>query len=465
MDSGTLCRFQFALTAAFHFLFPPISIGLAWLLTIIEWRAWRRRDLVAEASGRFFAKILGLTFVVGVATGIPMEFQFGMNWSRYSKFVGDIFGAPLAAEAVFTFFLESGFLGLYLFGRKRVSKKWHWFAIFMVAVGSTMSAFWILAANSWMQTPAGYVIQNGRAELTNFAQAIFNPSMLPRFFHTFIACLVAGGFFMSGISAALLLRDKRSLVARYCLKVALIFSLVFSILVAFPSGHEHAKQVARTQPAKFAAIEGMYTSRDKAPLVMFAIPFMRPPELKGTLEIPGLLSWMAFGDIHAKVPGITEFPADQLPPLWLTFVSFHNMVVLGMYFIFLTILGAIRIYRGTIFSGRWFLKLLVWSIPLPLIACQLGWITAEVGRQPWAVYGVLRTSDAFSTNLSVPVLLFSITLFSLMYLMLGTLYIYLLVQKIKHGPDTIGISHDDSDTAANPAAEAGSAGKKVLVNV
>ncbi|HTW94422.1 MAG TPA: cytochrome ubiquinol oxidase subunit I, partial [Tepidisphaeraceae bacterium] len=191
-DVGLLCRIQFALTAAFHFLFPPISIGLAWLLVIVERRAWKRNDPVADAAGRFFGKLLGLTFAVGVATGIPMEFQFGTNWSRYSKFVGDIFGAPLAAEGVFAFFLESGFLGLYLFGRQRVAKKWHVLAIFMVALGSTLSAFWILAANSWMQTPAGYVIRNGRAELTSFYQAIFNASMLPRFFHTMFAALVSG---------------------------------------------------------------------------------------------------------------------------------------------------------------------------------------------------------------------------------------------------------------------------------
>ncbi len=453
MDAGSLCRFQFAMTAAFHFLFPPITIGLAWLLTIVEWRAWRRKDPVAESAGRFFGKILGLTFVVGVATGIPMEFQFGMNWSRYSKFVGDIFGAPLAAEAVFTFFLESAFLGLYLFGRKRVSKKWHWFAILMVAIGSTMSAFWILAANSWMQTPAGYVIQNGRAELTSFYDAIFNASMWPRFFHTFIACLVSGGFFMAGISAALLLKDRSNAVGRYCLKLAIVYAFIFSVLVAFPSGHEHAKQVARTQPEKFAAIEGLYTSRDKAPLVMFAVPFVRPPELKGTIEIPGLLSWMAFGDVHAKIRGVSEFPADELPPLWLTFVSFHNMVVLGLVFIFSMAFGVYRIWRGTIFSGRRFLKLLVWLIPFPLIACQLGWITAEVGRQPWAVWKVLRTADAFSTNLSVATLIFSITLFVLLYIMLGSLYIFLLVKKIKHGPDV----------PAGLAAEAGSVGKREKV--
>jgi cytochrome d ubiquinol oxidase subunit I len=435
IDVGALCRFQFALTAAFHFLFPPISIGLAWLLTIVEWRAWRRNDAVADTAGRFFGRILGLTFAVGVATGIPMEFQFGMNWSRYSKFVGDIFGAPLAAEGVFAFFLESGFLGLYLFGRRRISKKWHWFAIFMVAVGSTISAFWILAANSWMQTPAGYVIHNGHAELTSFTAAVFNPSMWPRFFHTFVACLIAGAFFMAGISSALLLKDRSHPVGRKCLKLAIIFGLIVSMLEVFPFGHIHAQQVARTQPAKFAAIEGLYSSRDSAPLVVFAIPFTKPPQLKARAEVPGLLSWLAFGDFHARIKGAAEFPADQLPPLWLTFVSFHNMVILGLYFIATTAFGTWRWWRGTLFDSDRFLKLLVWSIPLPLLACQLGWMSAEVGRQPWVVYGVLRTADAFSTNLTAPLLWFSIILFSLIYIMLGCLYVFLLVKKIQQGPD------------------------------
>jgi len=437
MNVGFLCRIQFAITIAFHFLFPPLSIGLAWLLTLVEWRAWRRGDRVADAAGRFFGKILGLTFAVGVATGIPMEFQFGTNWSRYSRFVGDIFGAPLAAEGVLAFFLESGFLGLYLFGRKRVSKGWHWFSILMVALGSTISAFWILAANSWMQTPAGFIIRNGRAELTSFREAVFNASMWPRFCHTFDACLIAGAFLMAGVSAAVLLKDRRNPVGRYCMKLALIFGLITSLAEAFPFGHVHAQQVARTQPAKFAAIEGLYTSRENAPLVMFAVPFTQPPQLKAKAELPGLLSWMAFGNVHARVRGADEFPADQLPPLWLTFVSFHNMVVLGLYFIAITTWGVWRLWRRRLFEGTRFLKLLVWSIPLPLIACQLGWMAAEVGRQPWAVYGVLRTADAFSTNLTAPMLVFSIIMFCILYALLGSLYVYLLVKKVRHGPDAL----------------------------
>ena len=248
---------------------------------------------------------------------------------QYSKFVGDIFGAPLAAEGVFAFFLESGFLGLYLFGRNRVSKGVHWFSALMVALGSTLSAFWIIVANSWQQTPAGYVLRNGRAELTSFAEAVFNPSTLIRYFHTVDAALIAGAFMMAGIAAYYLLKNREVAFAKKAMTVAMVFGLVASVLELMPLGHEHTRQVAHTQPEKFAAIEGLYTSADGAPLVLFAVPTTQPPTLHGTIEIPGLLSWMAFGDPNAQIKGINEFPANEIPPLWLTFVSFHNMVVLG----------------------------------------------------------------------------------------------------------------------------------------
>ncbi len=437
MDAVLLARIQFALTVGFHFIFPPITIGLAWLLVIVETIGWKKKNEVYQKVGKFFAKLLAITFAVGVATGIVMEFQFGTNWSEYSKFVGDIFGAPLAAEGVFAFFLESGFLGLYLFGRNRVSKSVHWFSGLMVAVGSTISAFWILVANSWQQTPTGFIVQNGRAELTDFWAAVFNPSTMIRFYHTIDAALITGAFFMAGISAYYLLKKKHTVVAKTAMKIAVIFGLIVSVLELFPFGHEHAKQVAHTQPEKFAAIEGLYTTDDSQPLVLFAIPTDTPPELKGTIEIPGLLSWLAFGDVDAEIKGLDQFPEDERPPLWLTFVSFHNMVVLGMWFIFIMAVSTWLMWRNKLWDNKIVLKSLLYSIPLPVIACQLGWIAAEVGRQPWIVYKLLKTRDAISVTVPAEEILISLILFTIIYIGLGSLYLFLVAREVKHGPEPI----------------------------
>jgi len=440
MDANLLARLQFALTIGFHFIFPPISIGLAWLLVIIEGRGWRTGEEVYRRAGIFFGRIFALTFAVGVASGIVMEFQFGTNWSTYSKYVGDIFGAPLAAEGVFAFFLESGFLGLYLFGRRRLSPGVHWFSILMVAVGATISAFWILVANSWQQTPAGFRVNDvlGRAELTSFAEAVFNPSTGVRFFHTITAALITGAFFMAGIAAILLRRRQGIDVGREALKVSLVVGFIASVLVVFPFGHEHARQVAHTQPEKFAAIEGLYAGQSGAPLVFFALPQPEIPELAAKIEIPKLLSWMAFGDPDASIRGLQDFPPDEVPrgaELWLSFVSFHNMVILGLFFIGASGLGLILLRRDRLFESRWFLRLLSFSIPLPIIACQLGWITAEVGRQPWIVYKLLRTAEAASPTVSAGEILFSIILFGVIYLCLGGVWVFLLRRKIAAGPD------------------------------
>jgi len=402
---------------------------------IVEGLGWRRRDEAYRSAGKFFGKILGLTFAVGVATGIVMEFQFGTNWAEYSKVVGDIFGAPLAAEGVFAFFLESAFLGLYLLGRNRVPRAVHWFSILMVAVGSTVSAFWILVANSWQQTPAGFVFQNGRAELTSFYEAVFNPSTMIRFYHTVDAAVVSGAFLMAGVSAYLLLKKRGGNVAAKTLKLSIWVGLVASVLAVFPTGHEHAKQVAHTQPEKFAALEGLYESQTGAPLVLFGLVESEPIRtLTAEIGIPGLLSWMTYGDVEAQVKGLDHFPEDEIPPLWLPFVSFHNMVILGMFFIGAMAIGAFLLYRRKINESRWYLRLLVYSIPLPLVATQFGWIAAEVGRQPWAVYKILRTVDAVSITVTAGEILFSIILFGLIYSLLGALYLFLMFREVKHGP-------------------------------
>jgi cytochrome d ubiquinol oxidase subunit I len=437
MDPVLLARIQFAMTVGFHFFFPPLTIGLSWLLVIAETLGWKKKDEVYTAIGKFFGKILGLIFAVGVASGIVMEFQFGTNWAEYSKFVGDIFGAPLAAEGVFAFFLESTFLGLYIFGRERVSKSVHWFSALMVAFGSTLSAFWIIVANSWQQTPAGFIVQNGRAELTNFWAAVFNPSTLPRFFHTLDAALISGAFFMAGISAYLIYKNKGGEISKKALRLSVIFGLVVSLIEVFPIGHEHGREVAKMQPEKFAALQGLYTSQTGAPIALFAFPTTPPPELHAHIEIPGLLSWLAFGDVNARIRGINEFSKDDIPPLFITFVAYHNMVLLGMLFILLMAVAVYKLFKKTLWDSKKFLKLLIWAIPFPLFACQLGWISAEVGRQPWIVYKLLRTSEAASINVSASEILFSIILFAAIYILLASVLIYLLVKKIKQGPEPI----------------------------
>jgi len=452
MDAVLLARLQFAMTVGFHFIFPPITIGLAWFLVLIEGLGWRKHDETYVRIGKYFGKILALTFAVGVATGIVMEFQFGTNWAAYSKFVGDVFGAPLAAEAVFAFFLESTFLGLYLFGRERISKGAHWFSILMVAVGATISAFWILVANSWQQTPAGFVMRNGRAELISFYDAVFNPSTVVRFLHTMGAAVTTGAFFLTGISAYLLLKGREIPLAKKSMAIGVIGGLVIAVLEVMPFGHEHARQVARTQPEKFAAIEGLYSSTKSAPMVLFAYPVTPPPELKASIEVPGILSWLAFGDINAPIKGITDFPLSNTPPLWLTFVSFHNMVVLGMYFILVMAYAALKLRKGTLWTSTKLLKVFLWSIPLPVIACQLGWMAAEVGRQPWIVYGMLRTEEGVSISVSAGEILFSIILFFIVYAFLGSLYLYLLIKKIKHGPDPASSLSSNFDQAKEVTA-------------
>lgn len=439
LDPLFLSRLQFGLTIGFHFLFPPLTIGLACLLVVVEGLGWWRDDDDFRRAGIFFSKILGLTFVVGVATGIVMEFQFGTNWAEYSKFVGDIFGAPLAAEAIFAFFLESTFLALYLFGRDRVSQAVHWFSILMVSVGATISAFWIIVANSWQQTPAGYVIRNGRAELDNFYAAVINGSTWVRFSHTMTACIIAGALMMAGISAYLVLKKRDAAAASKTLRLGLIVGLIASLAALFPTGDLHARQVARTQPEKLATIEGLINTRTHAPFVVFGIPSDDPPRLRYEVAVPGVLSWLAAGSTDAEVEGIVDLreAGHPTPPFVPVFISFHLMVGLGMLFIGLNGLGVLLLAARRLEKIRLYLWLLPWAIPLPLVACELGWIVAEVGRQPWVVYRLLKTSDAFSTNVTGGEILFSIIMFSTIYLALGALYLFLLGKKVKQGPQPL----------------------------
>ncbi|MBM7854564.1 cytochrome d ubiquinol oxidase subunit I [Desulfohalotomaculum tongense] len=433
MDAALLSRIQFALTVGFHFIFPPLTIGMAWLIVIMQTLYLKTKNELYRTISQFWIKLFAISFVMGVATGIVMEFQFGTNWSEYSRFVGDIFGAPLAAEGIFAFFLESAFIGVLIWGKDRVSKVFYWFSALMVALGSTLSAFWIIVANSWMQTPAGFHIVNGRAELTDFWSAVFNPSTVPRYLHTVDGTLITGAFFVMGISAHYLLKKKHLDFAKNSLKIALIAALAASLLQC-ALGHYHAVQVAETQPEKLAAFEGAFETEKGAPLLLFGIPDAEAETTRFAIGIPKLLSWVAFGDFNAEVKGLKDFPRDEWPPLGITFTSFHLMVALGSYFILLTLVGIYLLYSGKIYTHRFYQKLLLYSIPLPFIANELGWTAAEVGRQPWIVYKVMKTIDGASFTVPAVQILFSIIIFTAIYIVLFSAWIYLLRKKINDGP-------------------------------
>jgi len=434
MDPVLLARIQFAVTVGFHFIFPPLTIGMGWLIFYFMNRYKKTKDEFIKGIARFWIKIFALTFAVGVATGIVLEFQFGTNWAAYSRFVGDIFGAPLAAEGIFAFFLESTFVGVLIWGWKRFSARTLWFASLMVAVGATLSAFWIIVANSWMQTPTGYEVVGGRAELTDFWAAVFNPSTLPRYLHTIDACLITGAFFMMGISAWYLIKQKHVEFARRSLKVSLVAGFIAAAL-QLPLGHYHAVQVAQTQPEKLAAFEGLFETQKEAPLLIFGIPDAEERTVHAAVKVPGLLSFLVGFDTQTEVKGLNDYPEDEWPPLGLTFYSFHLMFILGLYFIGLTALGLFMLWRKKLFSSRFFMTLAFLSLPLPLIANELGWIAAEVGRQPWIVYRLLKTSEAISVTVPAGQILASLIMFSAIYLLLGALWVFLLRREVKKGPE------------------------------
>jgi cytochrome d ubiquinol oxidase subunit I len=441
-DAVWLSRLQFGFTIGFHFIFVTVSLGMVWLLFTMETLAWRTKREVWTRAARFFGRMFIMTFVFGVVTGMVMEFQFGLNWAAFSNFVGDIFGAPLAAEGLFTFVVESVFIGLYIFGRDRVPKAVHWFSILMVALGATFSAFWILVANSWMHTPAGYAVRNNRIELSNFLEVVFTESMWVRFFHTVDAVLIAGAFFVAGVSAYLLLRNRDVELARKTLRLSVVFGLITSVLELFPFGDMTARQVAHTQPTKFAAMESVEKTQKGAGLVLFGVPVEEPPHLMFAVRLPYALSLLASMDPHAEVKGFDQFSPDDLPPFILTFTSFHVMVGLGTFFIAAMAWGVFQLVRGRLWANRWFLWVLVLSIPLPIVACQFGWITTEVGRQPWVVYGLMRTADAASPNVSAHQVLISLWSFGILYLVLGALYVLLMVRDVRRGPQPINVAKE-----------------------
>jgi cytochrome d ubiquinol oxidase subunit I len=450
-----LARAQFALTVMFHFIFPAITIGLGLLIAVLETLRWRTGREVYDRAATFWTKLFALTFAVGVATGVVMEFQFGTNWAAYSRFVGDIFGSPLAAEAILAFFLESAFLGLLLFGRDRISSRLRWFAAVMVALGSTLSGFWIVVADSWMQTPAGFTIIDGKARLTDFWAAVFNPSTMPRFIHTIVSSWSVGAFIMVGVAAWFLLRRRHLDVARTSMTIGVTVALITAVLM-FLTGDMSAREVAHEQSAKFAAMQGLYETTKGADMVIFSLPPTQNPGQAyqaPAIVITQLLSFLTFGSFDSVIKGLQAFPPADWPPVAITFLAYHNMVVIGTIMLLVMLALAWYTRRGSLLRHPNWLRLAVVVTPLPLLAQQLGWMTAEIGRQPWVVYDVMRTSQGVSTAVSGPDVLVSLVLLAAVYTVLGSLWLFLLRREILHGPEPVTSAVPGVEPAAETEAE------------
>ncbi|MFO7525579.1 MAG: cytochrome ubiquinol oxidase subunit I [Ignavibacteriaceae bacterium] len=438
MDVEILSRIQFAFTIAFHYIYPPLSIGLGIIMVIMEGMYLKTKDKFYENMTRFWVKVFALTFAIGVATGIVMEFEFGTNWATYSRYVGDVFGSALAAEGIFAFFLESGFLAVLVFGWDKVGPKMHFFSTLMVSLGSMFSAVWIVIANSWMQTPAGFHIvgegMDARAEITDFWELVFNPSSMERLSHVLSGCWLAGAFLVISVSAYYLIKNRHIRFAKSSIKIALVIAVLASLFQLF-TGHQSAVGVSKNQPAKLAAMEAVYDTRDNAPLYLFGWVNEDEQNVNFGIAIPGLLSYLIGFVTDTKVTGLNDFPEDEHPPVNIVFQAYHLMVAIGFALIAISILGAFFWWRGILFKQKWLLWIFVFSVLLPQIANQVGWITAEVGRQPWIVYGLMRTSEGLSKAVDAGQVWFSLILFTIIYIFLFLLFIYLLNEKIKHGPD------------------------------
>ena len=434
MDVVSLSRLQFAVTSMFHFIFVPLTLGLSIMTAYMETRWVKTGDDVYLKMTKFWGKLFLINFALGVVTGITMEFQFGMNWAEYSKYVGDIFGAPLAIEATVAFFMESVFIGLWIFGWNRVSKKVHALSIWLVAIATNLSALWILLANGWMQHPVGYELRNGRAEMVDFGALITNPTGWYKFLHTVTSGYVIAAFFVMGISAYHLLRKNEVDFFKRSFRMAAIFGLVSAILVAL-GGDLSAMNTAKTQPAKFAAMESIWETQKGAGFNFFVIPNAeRECNQVEAVCIPNGVSLLAFHTPDAEIKGLKAFPKKERPPVGPTFVSFRLMFTLGFIFILLSILAAVYGRNDALVSRRVFLTIMLYAIPLPYLAAQLGWLAAEVGRQPWIVYGVLKTSEAVSRSISSVQVWASLLGFTLLYGSLGVVDIYLLTKYAKKGP-------------------------------
>jgi cytochrome d ubiquinol oxidase subunit I len=443
MDALFIDRLQFAFTISFHYLFPQLTMGLALLIVILKYLAIKKKSEHYNNAARFWAKIFGINFAVGVVTGIPMEFQFGTNWAQFSTFAGGVIGQTLAMEGMFAFFLESSFLGLFLYGEKKLGQTGHFITAILVFLGSWLSGYFIVATNAWMQHPVGYALSpDGSVHLTSFWALLLNPWALSQYAHNMIGAVVTGAFVMISIGAYYLLAKREIEYGKTFVRIGTIVGLIASLLVAFPTGDWESKNVAYNQGEKFAAMEGLFETKQGAELVLIGQPDMEKLRLDNPLHVPKLLSFLTYNRWNAEIKGLDAYPKDHWPDnIPLLYYGYHIMVGLGTIFIAAMLLSAFLLWKKKLFESRWALWILLLSFPFPYIANTAGWMTAEVGRQPWLVYGLMQTADGISPTVSAGNGLFTLLGFIGMYFVLGVLFLFLVVRTINHGPSLTTESH------------------------
>ena len=437
MDSALLVhRLHFAFTVTFHYLFPQLTMGLAPLIVILKTLALRRNDEVYNQAARFWARIFGINFVIGVVTGIPMEFQFGTNWSHFSRFAGGVIGQTLGMEGMFAFFLESTFLGLFLYGEKRLSPRAHWWSAVAVWLGSWLSGFFIVATDAWMQNPVGYEKSaDGSVQLSSFWALVLNPWAWWQYAHNMSGAVITGVFVMASVGAFYLLWGNFQEYGRIFLRVGVTAGLVATILQLFPTGDSQGRMIALKQPVTLAAMEALFETQPGAPLVLIGQPDVEQHRIDNPLVLPNMLSFLTYRRWKAEVQGLNNFPPDLWPDnIPLLYFSYHIMVGLGTIFIAIMMLAAFLLWRGKLFESRWMLWVLLLSLPFPYIANTAGWMTAEIGRQPWLVYGLMRTADGYSKMVSAGNGLFTLLGFMGMYTVLSILFLFLVRREIEIGP-------------------------------
>ena len=437
MSAELIHRLHFAFTVTFHYLFPQLTMGLGLLIVVLKTVALRTGDANWDRAARFWGRIFAINFVFGVVTGIPMEFEFGTNWARFSRLSGGVIGQPLAMEGVFSFFLESAFLGLFLYGEKRISRTMHWFSAVMVWLGSWISGFFIIVTDAWMQHPVAYErMPDGHFEVLSFWQLLLNPWGLLQYMHNMTGAVVTGSFVMAAVGAFYLLEGKRREYAEIFLKVGVIAGAISTVAIIFPTGDLHGKYVARNQPATMAAMEGLFRTEIGAPIVLMGQPNEETQQIDNPIAVNDVLSFLIYGTTKAEVKGLDQFPRDQWPTaLPLLYYSYHIMAGLGTWFVLLMLVCALLLWRDKLSGARWALWALLLSFPLPYIANTAGWMTAELGRQPWLIYGLMRTSEGYSDMVSAGNGLFTLLGFMGMYTLLGLLFTVLIYREIARGPE------------------------------